>query len=75
MQAILPDILICQVVVNYSSSAAPAEEVAKTIEQSGGKALTIKADISKPDEVDRSAVESSFKFACTSLKRAATLCM
>lgn len=42
-----------KVVVNYSSSAAPAEEVAKTIEQSGGKALTIKADISKPDEVDR----------------------
>ena len=42
-----------KVVVNYSSSSGPAEEVAKIIKESGGEALTIGADISKPAEVDR----------------------
>lgn len=42
-----------QVVVNYSSSSGPAEEVAHIITESGGQALTIGADISKPAEVDR----------------------
>ena len=46
---------VSQVVVNYSSSAGPAEEVAHIIEESGGEAITIGADISKPAEVDRSA--------------------
>lgn len=43
-----------QVIVNYSSSSGPAEEVAHIIEESGGEAITIGADISKPAEVDRS---------------------
>lgn len=42
-----------QVVVNYSSSSGPAEEVAQIITESGGEAITIGADISKPAEVDR----------------------
>lgn len=45
--------LCLQVVVNYSSSSGPAEEVAQIITDSGGQALTIGADISKPAEVDR----------------------
>ncbi|MFH5254107.1 SDR family oxidoreductase [Burkholderia semiarida] len=37
-----------KVVVNYASSAAPAEEVAATIRESGGDALLVKADIADP---------------------------
>ena len=44
---------ILQVVVNYASSSGPADEVAQIIKESGGEAITIGADISKPDEVDR----------------------
>lgn len=39
------------VVVNYAHSADEAEEVRQEIEQAGGKAITIKADVSKEDEV------------------------
>lgn len=42
-----------QVVVNFSSSSGPAEEVASAIQRSGGDAITLKADISKPEEVQR----------------------
>lgn len=38
------------VVVNYSRSAAPAEEVAKSIRDSGGKAVAVKADVKELDE-------------------------
>ena len=44
---------LLQVVVNYASSSGPAEEVAQIITESGGEAITIGADISKPAEVDR----------------------
>ncbi|MBN3831099.1 SDR family oxidoreductase [Burkholderia sp. Ac-20344] len=37
-----------KVVVNYASNAAPAEEVAATIRESGGDALLVKADIADP---------------------------
>lgn len=39
------------VVVNYASSAAGAEKVVGEITAAGGKALAIKADVSKEDEV------------------------
>ena len=42
-----------QVVVNYNTSAAPAEEVADQIKASGGDALVIGADVSKPEGVDK----------------------
>ena len=42
-----------QVVVNYNTSAAPAEEVAEQIKSSGGDALVIGADVSKPEGVDK----------------------
>ena len=45
--------MVPQVVVNYSSSSGPADEVAHIIEEAGGQAITIGADISKPAEVDR----------------------
>jgi len=39
------------VVINYASSAAPAEELAETLKSQGHKALAIKADIARPDAV------------------------
>ena len=41
------------VIINYSGDAAPAEALAHTIEQAGGKALTAKADVSDADAVRR----------------------
>ncbi|MDR6162944.1 SDR family oxidoreductase [Pseudomonas fluorescens] len=41
------------VVINYNSSAGPAEELAAQINAKGGKALAIGADVSKEDEVER----------------------
>jgi 3-oxoacyl-[acyl-carrier protein] reductase len=39
------------VVVNYASSKAAADEVVKRIQGKGGKAVAVKADVSKPDDV------------------------
>ncbi len=41
------------VVINYSGDAAPAEELARRIEASGGRALTAKADVSDAQAVAR----------------------
>jgi 3-oxoacyl-[acyl-carrier protein] reductase len=50
------------VVINYSGNAAPAEELARKIEQAGGKALTAKADVSDAEAVRRmfDAAEAAF---------------
>ncbi|MBX4977223.1 SDR family oxidoreductase [Rhizobium lentis] len=50
------------VVVNYSGSAAPAQELVREIEQSGGKALAAKADVSDAEAVRRmfDAAEAAF---------------
>jgi 3-oxoacyl-[acyl-carrier protein] reductase len=50
-----------RVVVNYSRSEAKASEVVRDIRESGGEAIAIRADVSKPDEVDsmvKSCLES-----------------
>src|ERR1700736_3520926 len=39
------------VVINYSGDAAPAEKLARKIEDQGGRALTAKADVSDPNSV------------------------
>ena len=39
------------VVINYSSDAAPAEALARKIEDKGGRALTAKADVSNAQAV------------------------
>jgi 3-oxoacyl-[acyl-carrier protein] reductase len=39
------------VVINYSGDAAPAEKLARKIEDQGGRALTAKADVSDPHSV------------------------
>ncbi|GEN10887.1 3-oxoacyl-[acyl-carrier protein] reductase [Myxococcus fulvus] len=39
------------VIVNYSNSAGPAEGLVRDVEQAGGKALAVKADISKSAQV------------------------
>jgi 3-oxoacyl-[acyl-carrier protein] reductase len=41
------------VVVNYQKNAAAAEEVAAEIKASGGQALTVQADVSKAEDVER----------------------
>jgi 3-oxoacyl-[acyl-carrier protein] reductase len=50
------------VVINYSGNAAPAEELARKIEQKGGRALTTKADVSDMEAVRRmfDAAETAF---------------
>jgi 3-oxoacyl-[acyl-carrier protein] reductase len=52
------------VVVNYAKNAEAAESVVKAIEENGGRAVAIQADIASPDDVKR-LVES----AVTSLGR------
>ncbi len=42
-----------QVVVNYASSSGAAEEVAEQIKQSGGDAITVQADLSKKEDIER----------------------
>src|ERR1700736_7013014 len=39
------------VVINYSGDAAPAEALARKIEDKGGRTLTAKADVSDPQAV------------------------
>lgn len=50
------------VVINYSGDAAPAETLARKIEQAGGRALSAQADVSDPAAVRRmfDAVDAAF---------------
>lgn len=50
------------VVVNYSGNTALAEDVARKIEEEGGRALTAKADVADPEAVRRmfDAAEAAF---------------
>ncbi|KIR64198.1 MULTISPECIES: SDR family oxidoreductase [Micromonospora] len=41
------------VVVNYKKNAELADQVRKEIEQLGGRALTVAADVEQPEEIDR----------------------
>ncbi len=41
------------VCVNYLADAASADAVVRTINESGGRALAVRADVSRPDEVER----------------------
>ncbi len=51
-----------KVVVNYSSSRDKADEVVKTIEQFGGQAAAIRADVSKVAEVEALFSETLERF-------------
>ena len=50
------------VVVNYSSSKADGERVAKEIAALGGKAVAVQANLSKPEEIERLFVKSKSAF-------------
>ena len=50
------------VVVNYSSDKAGADRVADAIKAKGGKAVVVRADVSKPAEVERLFAESDKAF-------------
>jgi 3-oxoacyl-[acyl-carrier protein] reductase len=41
------------VVINYASSADAAQKVVDDITTAGGKAIAIKADLSKPQEIEQ----------------------
>ena len=51
-----------KIVINYSGEAAPAEVLARKIEDKGGRALTAKADVSNTDAVRQmfDAAEAAF---------------
>eukprot|EP00638_Chattonella_subsalsa_P003792 CAMPEP_0117751598 /NCGR_PEP_ID=MMETSP0947-20121206/11074_1 /TAXON_ID=44440 /ORGANISM="Chattonella subsalsa, Strain CCMP2191" /LENGTH=250 /DNA_ID=CAMNT_0005570017 /DNA_START=184 /DNA_END=936 /DNA_ORIENTATION=+ len=55
----------CKVVVNYAASSAAAEKVVNEIQEKGGEAVAIKADVSKPDEVDTLFKETKAVFGDT----------
>lgn len=50
------------VVVNYSSSKEAAEQVVKSIEKKGGKAIALKANMSSPAEIERLFTETKKTF-------------
>ncbi|MBR8831483.1 MAG: 3-oxoacyl-[acyl-carrier-protein] reductase [Chroococcopsis gigantea SAG 12.99] len=50
------------VVVNYASSALAAEEVAGEIIAGGGEAITLQADVSKPEQVDNLIEQTMAKY-------------
>jgi len=50
------------VVVNYASSKAAADAVVARINQKGGKAVAIQADVSKPEEIQRLFAEIKKEF-------------
>ena len=50
------------VIVNYSSSKADGENVAKEIAALGGKAVAVQANLSKPEEIERLFVKSREAF-------------
>lgn len=55
----------CKVVVNYLSSAAPAEAVVAQIKASGGEAVAIQADVSKQEAVIELFKQASTAFGDT----------
>src|SRR5690348_8571117 len=50
------------VVVNYASSKEGAERVVNEITKNGGKAVAVKADVAKAEEIDRLFSESKKAF-------------
>jgi 3-oxoacyl-[acyl-carrier protein] reductase len=50
------------VVVNYASSSGAADEVVAVIDAMGGAAIALKADVSKPEEVDQLVEATMAKF-------------
>mmetsp|Transcript_7904 Transcript_7904/g.21604 ORF Transcript_7904/g.21604 Transcript_7904/m.21604 type:complete len:288 (+) Transcript_7904:29-892(+) len=57
----------CKVVVNYVSSEGPAQEVVKQIQDNGGEAVAIQADVSKQEEVVALFKEVTASFGDTPL--------
>jgi 3-oxoacyl-[acyl-carrier protein] reductase len=47
-----------QVVINYASSSEAAKSLVETIQQAGGKAIALKADVSQSDQVDHLVKET-----------------
>lgn len=77
--------MCAQVVVNFSASEGPAQEVVAAIKEAGGDAIAVGADISKKEDIDRcvlgaddvmfAACEVPYE-TCTdcSVKKHGTLC-
>ncbi|MFB6122278.1 MAG: beta-ketoacyl-ACP reductase [Haloferacaceae archaeon] len=52
----------CEVVVNYRSSKEPAEEAVRRIEEAGGSAIAVQADVTDQTEVERMRDETHEAF-------------
>ncbi|MFF4121216.1 SDR family oxidoreductase [Streptomyces sp. NPDC001714] len=50
------------IVINYSSNAANADEALKEVVSHGGQAIAVQADISKPADVDRLFTQAKERF-------------
>jgi NAD(P)-dependent dehydrogenase (short-subunit alcohol dehydrogenase family) len=48
----------CRVILSYRKSRAEAERIVQTIQQSGGEALALRCDLSKPRDVKQAAVSA-----------------
>lgn len=46
-----PSQLLLQIVVNYASNSGAAEDAAEQIRQSGGDAITVKADLANREDI------------------------
>lgn len=64
---------MCQVVVNYASSAGAAEDVASQIKASGGDAIVVGADLGKAEDIDTHLARGSMRPATLPLMRASTV--
>jgi 3-oxoacyl-[acyl-carrier protein] reductase len=51
-----------RVVVNYARDKAGAEKVARNIKQSGGEAIAVQADVSKPEDIKKLFAETAATF-------------
>lgn len=61
----MANLMLCvhpQVVVNYSSSAGAAEEVASAIKAAGGDAMIVAANVGKREDIDRMFKEVTDKW-------------
>ncbi|MCE2454164.1 MAG: SDR family NAD(P)-dependent oxidoreductase, partial [Nitrospinae bacterium] len=57
----------CRVAVNYRERAAEAEETRREIEEAGGEAFVIQADVSVAGDVRRLVVETRERFGPVSI--------
>ena len=64
-----------KVVVNYSRSKEPAEELVEKISQGGGEAIAVQADVSDPEQAKRLVDETMSAFKAWLNRRSDSGCV